>query len=124
MLGEYVVFHDNRKLESDREEGFWHITTQKDASTGERLPDLQRSRRLTWIRPIIEHCDSPLVRCFDYADGKGRVRSYLWLFDHDFVVVLQKQDRGHTKIARLITAYYIDGERGRHQLEKRYRERL
>jgi hypothetical protein len=116
----HVVFHDNRHLESDREEGYWHVTTKRDPNTGDRFPDIERSKRLTWIRPIIEHPDDASVRCFDRVEGRGKVRTYLWLFEWDFVVVLEKQDRGSRKIARLITAYCVEGEWSRRRLQQKY----
>lgn len=119
----HIVFHDNRCLDS-REEGFWHLVTRKDRSSGVRLPEVKRAERLTWIRAIIENCGSKDVTEFDYKEGSGRVRTYLWLRVSDFVVILEKRKQAKTNIAMLVTAYCVDNDSARKNLERKWNDRL
>jgi len=90
------VWWNRRCLDGDpREEGFWHIITKDDAASGERLLDSPRAKRLAWARATIDHAESDDVVVFDYEEGSGRVRTYLWVNDQDYVVILERQNRGH-----------------------------
>lgn len=114
-----VVFHDRRRENpDDKEEGFWHLVSRHDRSTGERLPDIERMRRIAWVRATIEHSECEEVRKFDFIEKKGRSRTYLWVEDADFVVILERQRR----VAFLVTAYLVDYDRKREQLRRRYEE--
>ena len=45
------VWWDRRCLEGDpHEEAFWHLVTQDDKTSGDRLPDLARAKRLRRFR--------------------------------------------------------------------------
>jgi len=123
MYHDHIVFIDKRLLDSDREEGFWHLISRKDQETGERLPDIERARKITWVRPIIEHFWADEVVEFDKDEGRRGVRSYLWLRDYDYVVILQKKRQRKSKIAFLITGYHVDRSY-RRSLERKYRNRL
>ena len=50
----YVDF-DRRILPDGggKEEGFWHVISKINRTTGEREPDYRRARRLPWARPWI-----------------------------------------------------------------------
>ncbi len=55
------VICDDRVSESGHEEGFWHLITQYDPQTGERLFESARARRLPWCSAVIRNADDPLV---------------------------------------------------------------
>jgi hypothetical protein len=118
------VRYDSRVLPDGdgKEEGFWHVITKEERKTGQRLPDYRRAERLPWARPLLE-ADAPEdVRVFDYDHGpkdKG-VRRYVWLHAHDYVLVLVLRKA----VFRWITAYYVDGEGYRRDLQRRYDERM
>jgi len=115
------IFHDNRILPGgDKEEGFWHLITGKDEKTKIRLPDYNRSKRLPWLRAIIDNCDSQEITSFKYEKGKRKTRLYLWLKKLDYIVILEKRKNYYM----LITAYYIDEEHEKRRFEKWYRNRL
>ena len=125
----------------DREDGkeaiFWHLTSKKPKPiprrkkkfyppdqthvSPERLPDLPRCARLRWVRPITEHADDPSIQCWDYLESNRKVHTYVWLKDHDFVVIFQRIDNGSR---RLITSFYIDYENKRIDLEEKYMNRI
>lgn len=94
-----------------------------DAASGERLLDSPRAKRLAWARATIDHAESDDVVVFDYEEGSGRVRTYLWVNDQDYVVILERQNRGHRQGYFLVTAFSLDGPSRRRAMEKKYQNR-
>jgi hypothetical protein len=88
-----LVWWDRRVIDPPYEEGFWHLITRKDYGSGERLLDFRRAERLPWCGPAITNCGDGCVRVWDYEEGDLRLRTYVWLEAHDYVVILEK----HTK---------------------------
>jgi hypothetical protein len=120
------VWHDRRVLDGGLEEAFWHLTTRDDAGAGERLHDPRRSERLHWVSEIIRHASDPAVSRWTSSE-RGRSRTYLWLEEFDFLVVLEERrlaGRRSDSVFFLITAYYVDGDSSRRRLAKRRAESL
>ena len=118
------VWWDRRYLDGDpREEGFWHIITKDDAASGDRLLDESRARRVAWARAVLDHAESEEVVAFEYEESRGRVRTYLWVKDYDYVVILEKQSRGRREVYSLVTAFSLDGPSRRRAMEKKYQNR-
>jgi hypothetical protein len=118
------VWHDKRKdAEGKYEEVFWHLTHRKNHSTGEREFDVARSRKLPWCSPVLNNSDDSSVCVWDYVDGR-RVRTYLWLHDLDYVVIVEKRMVRSAQIAWLVTAYHVDGDRTRRGLTRKYEKRV
>ena len=115
---------DERKLDEKYEEGFWHLISRTDPSSGERFPDFRRAERLPWCGPTITNSTDKAVKVWDYREGSGRMRTYLWLEDWDYVVVLEKRRQRRGEIAFLITAYHVSGASTRRNLQRKYGERL
>src|SRR5574337_402263 len=44
-----------------KEEGFWHVVSRDNKSTGERLPDYPRAKRLPWAKPMMESPERPEI---------------------------------------------------------------
>jgi len=116
-------------------EGFWHLVTRDQRvwnpatrrKEKERLPELDRASRLPWSKPAIDHASLPEVLTWDFEQETWRgmvVRSYIWLKDHDFVVILERQAKRKGDIFMLITSFYIDHEGKRIDLESRYERRI
>ncbi|HDR9061242.1 hypothetical protein KDX16_24785 [Burkholderia vietnamiensis] len=117
------------RKENGKEATFWHLTTRntkviskqgnQNVEVIERLPDYRRSERLEWVRIIIEGHDDPRVRCFYHQESneKRSIRLYLWAYQHDFVVILQKLGKSSSF---LVTSFYVDHERKRDDYQKRY----
>jgi hypothetical protein len=115
------VWWDRRILPGETySEGFWHLISQTDSRLGERVPEFRRAERLCWCRPMLEHPDEPEMRVWD-ADASGKVRTYLWLEEEDFALVLEQRNAA---TAILITAYHLDGEGSRRKLQRSYSNRL
>lgn len=116
----------NRRILSGEtyEEGFWHLITRDDRTTGERLPDFRRAERLPWCTPTIRNDQDPGVKVWDYEEGSGKIRTYLWLESLDYVVILEKQRKGKKREAAfLVTAFHLDGESTRRSMRRKYERR-
>src|SRR5208283_1307366 len=57
------------EMEDGKEVIFWHLTSEKHRQTGERMPDLRRSERLPWARPMIDKSSQPEILAFDYLES-------------------------------------------------------
>jgi len=130
------IFQD---IEDGKEKIFWHLITrdvkrekiprrkrklysegQTDTET-ERLPDLRRCERLPWIKPFIEHASEPDVLSWDYEEGDQTIKTYIWIKDYDFVVIMKRYPKGKR---RLITSFYIDETYKREDFERKYASRI
>jgi len=121
-FGGMKVITDNRILPDGdgKEEGFWHLITRMDRDREKRLLDPRRAERLRWIRSIIENHDREEVLVFEYREETSRkgLRTYFWLSDHNYVIILQKRGRVYV----LLTAYFISSNNVRNDLRRKYKE--
>ena len=86
--------------------GFWHCVSEGGLED-ERVPDLERCRRIGWIRAVIENADGPDVEC--WTNARGREMCHLLWYREEYLVVLAARndffllktayltDRPHTK---------------------------
>jgi hypothetical protein len=115
---------DQRILPKEKyEEGFWHLVTRTDQRTGERLFDSRRAERLAWCSAILRHATDPEIKMWEYIEGNGKIRTYLWLEQCDYVVIVERRSTRTGAIAFLITAYHIDGDSRRRNLKQKYDRR-
>lgn len=128
-----------REMDDGREKIFWHLTTRdvkpipiprrkrrfypKDQThtKAERYPDLRRCERLPWVRPLIEHSFDEKVTAWNYEEGNGTIRTYIWIRNFDFVVIMKKYSDGKR---RLITSFYVDKPYTRKDFERKYGNRI
>ncbi len=108
-------------MEDGKEKIFWHLTSRDDKETGERLPDLRRSERLPWVRPMIDQPDQSDVLDWDFEEGDGTIKTYIWLKEYDFVVIMKKYPDENR---RLITSFWIEYNNTRRKMQKKYDNRL
>lgn len=117
----------NGKMHTDgRELGFLHITTRDHADNTKRGPDADRTRRLCWIKPLIENAANDLVgiRAWRHLEGSGYVNRYYWAMEDNFVVICSEgRGAGATRLF-LVTAFSITNKPKRSDLEKKYQRRL
>lgn len=118
------IWWNNVKLDGKYDEGFWHIISIKDQATLERIPDFERAKRLPWCAPLISNSHDPATKCWDYEEADGKVRTYIWLEQWDYLVILEKRTKRIGEIAFLITAYFVSGSASRKKLLKKYDERI
>jgi len=109
-------------VESDgREAIFWHLIQREDRDTGGRIPDFDRCARLAWPAAIISNANQVEVTKWDYKESSGHVNTYLWLKEHDYVVILRKYDNG---TRRFVTAHCVDGQGTVRTLESKFKKRI
>jgi hypothetical protein len=126
VLNDRAVWWDRRVLpDSKYEEGFWHLITRDERPKRDRLFDPRRAERLPWFAPTIRNAGDVEVRVWDYEEGRGAVRTYVWLCRFDYLLIFEKKTLKGKKrvIAFLVTAFYVDGEKSRETLERKYRRR-
>jgi hypothetical protein len=114
--GHHVWFFN--EMDDGKEAIFWHLTDK--GKKPNRLPDTNRSARLSWIRPMLEHCPDAEILDWD-VDEDGATKTYVWLKNHDFVVILKRMTNGSR---RLLTAHHLDYPDMRAKLQKKYERRI
>ncbi|MBP7371365.1 MAG: hypothetical protein KBG39_07055 [Opitutaceae bacterium] len=123
-LGFNVWFYPDTE-EDGREAIFWHLTSRDDKTIDPpvRLLDPRRSERLNWVRPMILRCPCATgdLRNWDHEEGDGAIKTYVWLHQHDFVIIMKKLRDGKR---RLITSYHLDSAHERRKIEKKWNRRL
>ncbi len=132
------VIPDMRKLPNSMnyEEGFWHLTSKdeeivtyergqkKFTKTGNRLIDYARAERLPWCRQVIVNSNDSEIIVWNFKENSGKIRTYLWLKNFDYVIVLEKNPmRSGGMIFRLITAFYTGHGSKKKDLESRFAKR-
>ena len=120
----YPVWHDRRIIDGKYEEGFWHLISRDDKKTKERLFDPRRAERLPWCGPTISHSSDAFIKAWNYYEGKGGISTYIWIEDLNYVIILKPREQRVGKVYFLKTAYYIDGDRKKNQLQKKYGRRI
>jgi hypothetical protein len=108
-------------MENGKEVVFWHLTSKDDKEGGGRLPDLRRSERLPWARPMLTRTEELEVRAWDYEESDKGIKTYVWLKDFDFLVLLKRYPDGSR---RLLTSFYIEYPNYRRKLERKYSRRV
>ena len=112
-----------RKVLADgdgKEEGFWHVVSIFDESSGNRVIDFDRANRLPWARPTFESPTRTEIKVFDYDHGSKDIgiRRYVWLEDYDYALILKR--RGNKYF--WVTAFYVKKWKKK-DLYRRYRNR-
>ena len=103
-------------------------TTCNQDNSGSRLPDAERSERISWPRPVVEH--HPFCEICEYAqctrpwvwrkNDKNKDRVKIYLPNQQYLVVLGER-RDYWV---LITAYYVNRQWSIDKLEKEYNSRF
>lgn len=120
------IWWDRKCSEGDsHEDGFWHLVTKDDPASGNRLLDTFRAKRLKWCRAIIDNHVDAAVLVWNYREGNGKIRTYLWLENSDYLIVLEKTVRRGKDVAYfLVTAFHLDGESRRRATRRKYDNRI
>jgi hypothetical protein len=118
------IWWDRRILDEKYEEGFWHLISKNDRQTRERLVDYRRAERLPWCGPMINNASDNAVKVWADRSGKKRIRTYVWLEQWDYVIILEKRRHRTSDVFFLITAFYVDGDSTRRHLGKKYTNRV
>ncbi|MCX6841962.1 MAG: hypothetical protein NTX53_06775 [candidate division WOR-3 bacterium] len=106
------------------EETFWHLVSREDRSGGARELDPPRAERLPWFAPTIRHIGAEPVLAWDYLEASGKINTYVWLRDWDYVIVVQRRVQRRGEVYFLLTAYHVDGPSTVARLHGKYERRL
>lgn len=109
---------------------FNHLTTRNDQDeNGKKLSsrffEMNRSRRLHWVKVRIDECLNDEVQVFSYEDrvkGKDVIRTYIYDKRQDYVVILEPFR--NTNDYYLLTAYHLSEKAGRKQIKKKLKKKL
>ncbi|MBE0509008.1 MAG: RlfB protein [Marinospirillum sp.] len=125
----YINPRSHRK-DDGKEQDFWHLTTREQKEevweNGRRTfrvigryPDFDRASRLEWVKQILTNHTHDSIKLFYHQETnkKRDIRLYLWAYDADFVVILQKLGRSDTF---LVTSFYVSHDGKRRDFEKRF----
>lgn len=115
---------NHRKANQGFEEAFWHLITKIDNRTQYRLFDPKRAERLPWCAPVIQNASDHVVKSWRYREGTGKIRNYLWLNSFDYVVILEEKRTPNCFRYFLVTAFCVDRQAKKKDLESRYNKRL
>ena len=123
VLSGFPVWWDRRIAKgSIYEEGFWHLVSRKEERTGDRFFDPRRAERLPWCKPTLDHANDPAVKFWEYGAGR-RKRIYVWLEQHDYVIIMEKRRQRIGVVAFLLTAHHVDGPNRRESLKRKFDKR-
>ncbi len=108
-------------LENGKEAGFWHCISGGENET-ERIPEIRRMERISWVRAVIEHCNDSDVTVWEVMRNTDR-RICIW-FREEYLIVLAERirRRGGFRYWQLITAYDTEQENRKRQLRKKLDE--
>ena len=109
--------HYAEPMHEGKPEAFWHLTSETDPETGERLPNLRRCERLRWAKALITEVanrDDVVTWRERRRDG---LRQLFALDDFSYLVVVALRSRGRMYLA---TAYPVDMEWRRTKLHKQF----
>ena len=112
------VLHD-KKDDNGKPQAFSHITTEENRQTKQRELCLRRCERIAWIKAVIENSNDPKVLVWEkeqHTSKRIAARTFLFLEDEDFLVILQEIKWGHY----LITAIYVDNPNQKRKHRKAY----
>ncbi len=101
-------------MEHGKEATFWHLISEGKVED-ERVPDLRRSERIRWPRPIIEHADDPVIKVWE-DKRKREKRICIWFENVEYLVVLAVR-KGYIL---LWTAYPVTRLHRKRKLQKEY----
>jgi len=121
----YMVWWDQSVLSGQHyEEGFWHLISRYDRSSGDRIPDFRRAERLPWCAPVITRSNDSAINVWDYQENRGKIRTYVWLENWDYCVILEKLRQHVQAVAMLVTAFHVDGPSQRRSLRNKFTKRV
>lgn len=112
------ILHDKTD-DAGKPQAFTHITTEENLQTKQRELCLRRCERIAWIKAVVENADDPRVLVWEKEQKTSQrraTRTFLFLENEDFLVILQEIKWGHF----LITAIYVDNPNQKRKHRKAY----
>lgn len=112
----YIDPKSKEKIDG-KENIFWHVITRTNQRTKQREFDEERACRIKWIKKIIVNHGHSEIKLFYNYEKNRQVRLYLWAYNFDFIVIIQKLGK---KSSYLVTSFYIDKNYNINIYNKRY----
>lgn len=105
-----------------RHASFWHLVSGGSATDIERNVELERCRRIGWIRPMVEafNHDYPSeknIKWWVSPDPRWRGRRYVLATENFDYVLFVEERRGY---ALVVTAYFVEIPRRRNKFKKQH----
>ena len=103
---------------------FWHVISGGTGAEETRHLEIERCRRIGWIRPLIEgfNQDYPVeyeIKWWISSRSRGNTKRYLLAVnDFEYVVVVDEK----SSYAVLVTAYYVEHNHRRQKLRREHDE--
>lgn len=101
--------HDNKHF------CFWHLISEKHETNCEedRVPDMERCKRIRWIRFVVEHANNKdLIWCWEKSVKTKRGRNshiHLYLHKEKYLVILRKKSNR----LELVTTFIVNNHKRR-----------
>ena len=113
--GTYVSCRRQPTVEG-RHDSFWHVASASNTQSGQRTFDVERCRRIHWIRPMIEMFNAaypdrdPSIEWWESDHRRSRHKRYtIALPSFDYVVSVEER----VSYALLVTAFPVERPRRR-----------
>lgn len=106
------------------DQGFWHLVSREDQKARVRRFDPRRAERLVWCAPLLANAHDGAVLVWEYREGHGRLRTYVWLRQWAYVVVLEAISTRAGEAMQLVTAFHVDGRATERGFSRKYDQRI
>lgn len=122
FMGQKVWIRYNPLIEG-KEQTYFHITSKDYDCNSNRNIDIERCKRIRWVKALIEHYDCNKPFCFDCNGIKtwsvllkrNQTRIKIFFEEVRYIVILDKRSDYYL----IVTAYYIDQD---HTMKKLLKE--
>ena len=104
--------------------GFWHLVSREDQKARVRKFDPRRAERLAWCAPLLTNAHHESVLVWQYREGHGRLRTYVWLRHWAYVIVLEAITTPAGEVMQLVTAFHVDGRATERGFRRKYDQRI
>lgn len=120
-----VLWDDGKIVVSGQayDRGFWHLVSRNDQKIGARRFDPRRGERLPWCAPLLANAHDDAALVWEYREGHGRLRTYVWLERWSYVVILEAVSTRAGEAMRLVTAYHVDGASTERAFRRKFNQR-
>ncbi|MGH2617297.1 MAG: hypothetical protein ACRDJC_18855, partial [Thermomicrobiales bacterium] len=61
---------------------------------------------------------------WNYREGRGRLRTYVWLERWSYVVVLEAITTRDGEVMQIVTAFHVDGKATERAVRRKYEQRI
>ncbi len=120
MFRDMPVWWNRRKVSGQQyEQGFWHLVSEEPKTGVKRTLDIHRAEKLPWCKPTITHSDDKAVTVWEYLERGRRSRTYIWLREWDYCIVVERRQQRVGNVAMLITAFHVNGSSRRKALSRK-----